>query len=481
MSEQAELARKVVDASALPGRAAALETVLDTVDPQDWIALDLGMRQMTWYGSGLPSVAWVHAGEPPADEASFAVALCHPDGRIRQAALTAGASVPALLPLVAVRCADWVAPVREQARALLRAALPGAAPRTVAEVTAVALRAAGRRHGAYAHDHLVETLRNADDELTGTLTSSRDRATCRLGHRVAIDQGRFSAAGLARIAATHEDVVVRDLCADAALARAATAAEYAEIVRPLLGSRHSRVRAAGVTALNRTAGVKEATAFLTDRSGVVRACARWVLRQHGVDPLPHYRAVCAGPHRAVSPGAAAGLGESGTTTDTDLLRRLLVHPTGAVRARAVAGLRALGTVEPEQLRPLLADPSAAVVREVSLALVPTAARLSELLLWERLAPDRPPHIRAAAYRLLSAHRSTVRLRCHLTLLDDADPGLRAQARAAAVRWAPADAASAYAALPAAERAHLDALIDRAAPALGGTATARLRWYLTVGR
>ncbi len=449
--------------------------------PQDWIALDLGVRQTTWFDrEALSSMAWVHAGEPPADEASLVAALCHHDGRIRQGALAAVESVPALLPLVAVRCADWVAQVREQARVLLRAALPGAEPRTVAEVTAVALRAAGRRHGAYARDLLVETLRSGDGELTDTLMGSRDRATCRLGHRIAIAQGRFSAAGLARIAATHEDVVVQDLCADAALARAATGAQYAEIVRPLLGSRHPRVRAAGVTALNRTGGVEEATASLADRSGAVRACARWVLRQHGVDPLPHYRAICSGPRAAVSPGAVAGLGECGGKPGAELLHSLLTHPTGAVRARAVAALRIIGTVETERLRPLLADPSAAVTREASVALVPDAARLSELLLWEHLAPERPRHIRTAAYRLLSAHRETVQLRCHLTLLNDADPGLRAQAHAAASRWAPAGAASAYAALPATERAHLDALIDRAEPALDATRTARLRWYLTAG-
>ncbi|MFG3570512.1 hypothetical protein, partial [Bacillus mobilis] len=314
-------------------------------------------------------------------------------------------------------------------------------------------------------------------ELVGNLTSSQDRATFRLGYRIAIGRGWFSAAELARVAATHEDVVVQDLCADAALARAAGSEGWAEIVRPLLGSRHVRVRAAGVTALHRTGGVEEATAYLADRSGTVRACARWVLRQHGVDPLSHYRAACAGPHGAVSAGAVAGLGESGGKADAGLLRRLLAHPTGAIRARAVAGLRALGAVEPDRLTPLLADPSAAVVREASVALVPDATRLSELLLWERLAPGRPRHVRAAAYRLLSAHRSPVQLRCCLALLDDEDPRLRARARAAALRWAPVHGTSGAAAFSPSERAHLEALLDRSAPLLGGATTARLRWYV----
>ncbi|MEV6670689.1 hypothetical protein [Streptomyces sp. NPDC051162] len=481
MSKQTGSARQVV-AAALTGSAATLEEVLGPLGPEGWVALDLGVRTVAWYQhGGLPSNSWARAGERPANEASLAVALCHPDGRVRQAALAAAASVPALLPLAVVRCADWVAPVREDARALFRAALSAATPRAVAEVTAVALRVAGRRHGAYARDLLTEFLRSAGQELIDTLTASQDRATGRLGYRIAIGQGRFSATGLARIAATHGDVVVQDLCADAALARAATAGQYAEIVGPLLGSRHSRVRAAGVTALNRTGGVEEAAAFLTDRSGMVRACARWVLRQHGVDPLPRYRAICAGPPGAVRPGAVAGLGESGAKADAELLRRLLAHPVAAIRARAVAGLRGLGAVEPEQLSPLLTDPSAAVVREASVALVPDATRLSELLLWERLAPDRPRHVRTAAYRLLSAHRGTVELRCHLTLLDDEDPRLRAQARAAAIRWTPGYGASAPAALSSSERAHLDALIDRSAPLLDSATMARLRWYVKSGR
>ncbi|WP_338933057.1 hypothetical protein WEB32_33255 [Streptomyces netropsis] len=480
MNKHDEPARKAVDA-VRRGSAASLETLLDAGDAEHWIALDLGIRRRSWYWSDtLPSMAWVRAGEPPANEPSLAVALCHPDGRIRQAALVSGAAVPALLPLVAVRCADWVVPVRAQARELLRAALVEADPTTLATVTAVVLRTARRRHGEYAQELVVETLRQADDELTDALLGSRDRATRRLAHRIAIGRDRFSPARLARLAATDDDVVVQDMCADAALARVGDG-RHDEVLRLLLGSRHSRVRAAGVTALGRTGRAEEATAFLVDRSGIVRACARWVLRRNGQDPLPHYRKACAGPAAAVSPGAVAGLGECGTRADADLLRPLLAHPSGPVRARAVGGLRTLGAAEPTWLRPLLDDPSASVVREVSVALVPYAAELPEAWLWERLAVDRPRHARTAAYRLLSGHRSTVRLRCHLSLLDDPEPGLRGRARAAVPRWDPADAASVYAALSTGERTRLDTLIDRAEPVLGGRVVELLRWYLRAGR
>ncbi|MEU2514112.1 HEAT repeat domain-containing protein [Streptomyces syringium] len=362
---------------------------------------------------------------------------------------------------------------------MLRAALAEPDPTTLATVTAVVLRTARRRQGEWARELVVETLRRADDELTDALLGSRDRATRRLAYRVAIGREHFSPARLAHLAATDDDVVVQDVCADAALARTGDG-RHDEILRPLLGSRHARVRAAGVTALGRTGRAEEATGFLADRSGLVRACARWVLRRHGRDPLPHYRKACAGPAAAVSPGAVAGLGECGTRADADLLRPLLAHPSGPVRARTVGALRTLGAADPTWLRPLLDDPSASVAREASVALLPYAAELPAAWLEDRLAVDRPRHVRTAAYRLLSEHRGTVPLRCHLSLLDDPEPGLRTRARAAVPRWCPADAASAYAALSPVERTHLDTLIDRAGPALGGRAVDLLRWYLGAG-
>lgn len=78
------------------------------------------------------------------------------------------------------------------------------------------------------------------------------------------------------------------------------------------------------------------------------------------------------------------------------------------------------------------------------------------------------------------HRSTVQLRCHLTLLHDVEPDLRGRARSAVVRWNPGDAASAYAALSPTERSHLDLLIDRSTAALGRDTSDRLRWYLRAG-
>ncbi|MER8034403.1 hypothetical protein [Streptomyces hydrogenans] len=108
-------------------------------------------------------------------------------------------------------------------------------------------------------------------------------------------------------------------------------------------------------------------AALPDRSGRPRACARWVVRQGGGDPVALYRAACAAPEPPVR--APLGLGECGSLgVDAPALRELTGHPEGRVRASAVAGLRLLYAVEPARMRALLDDPEPAVVREARRAL-----------------------------------------------------------------------------------------------------------------
>lgn len=390
----------------------ALEQALDVMDPDSWINLDFGVRELAWRlpelfhsnaspsgrrmnwdpGASMPRVMWP---QTPGD-AELAVALCHPDGRIREAAMNHAEERPALLALVVIRCADWSKPVRERARTLL-AATP---PHQLATHTALILRVGRRSRGGFAQELLIGALRAGPAAPVEALLDSGDRATARLAHRVALDRRLLPATRLAQTAARHRDVVVQDLCAEAAVAtlRAGTIEEFTEIVAPLLGSRQPRVRSAGVTALRRTERHADAEPYLTDRSAVVRACARWVLRQGGTDPAPLYRALCADP--AARPAVAVGLGECGVPEDADLLRTLLAHPVPRVRACAVAGLRALEAVRVDDVRPLLNDPSAAVVRQATAALLPWADRVPQELLRALLAADRPRHQRVAANRLL---------------------------------------------------------------------------------
>lgn len=393
-------------------RGLPLHDALDPSSARSWVALDLGVRILAWESPHLlPAHAWAAGRRPrwdrdaplpsvrlrdrPLSGSELALALCHPDGRVREAALGRVAGAVALLPLVIVRCADWAEPVRERARALL-----SREPATALVPWAgLVLLLSRRAQGGFALDLLGRALREGPAARVEALLGSDDRATRRFAHRVALDRRLLGPVRLARIAARTDDAPLQDLCADEAIASMGEADREA-VVSTLLAARAPRVRAAGVTALRRTGRHGEARGFLADRSAVVRACARYVLRQGGVDPLPLYRSMCAAP--ADHPGACAGLGECGVPGDAGTLWPLLGHPLPAVRLHTVAGLRALDAVDRERLAPLLDDPSSAVVRAATRALLPDAAGFSPQWLYDRTAADRPRPVRVAARRLLRA-------------------------------------------------------------------------------
>ncbi|MFK4071975.1 hypothetical protein [Streptomyces sp. NPDC029674] len=418
---------------------APLHRALDVADPAAWLALDAEVREVAWYRPPfLPE--WEHLAPLPADltqleESRLALALCHRDGRIRQEALGLSARYPGLLPLVVIRCADWAAPVREHARQLLRGALsvdcaPGLAP--------LILRVGRRDRGAYGVEVLGEILRRASRTQLAVLFADPDRGVRRFAYRLAIEGRLLGPAELARAASTDHDSVVQDLCATAALTALAVGDACEGVLPLLLSARNPRTRSAGVTALRRAGRPQQAEPFLGDRSALVRACARYVVRRHGGDPAAWYRERCTAlDDPELPPGAVIGLAECGNRADAGLLRPLLVHPAVGVRARAVTGLRELDCADAQQLRPLLDDFAAAVVRETATALLPSAKELPADWLWERTSSQRPRHVRVGAFRLLDARGGIVALRTAVGLLDDPDIKLRTWAAQSVQRWCPA--------------------------------------------
>ncbi|WP_369037842.1 hypothetical protein [Streptomyces adonidis] len=412
---------------------AALSDVVDAGDPGAWLGLDAGIR--SWlYWLPLPPAEVAALRYPDAlPESRLALALCHTDGRIREAALGSAAGCPGLWPLVVVRTADWVAPVRERAREVLRAVLGDVD--TAVGLAPLILTGGRRGRGVFAVDLLDEVLRRAPRERLAPMFTSADRGVRRFAYRLAVDEGDFSPAELARAAARDPDPVVQDLCAEAALAAVREGGAEGDVLDALLGARGPRVRSAGVTALRRAGQGERAEGFLADRAGVVRACARYVVRQVGGDPAAWYRDRCARPDDpALSPGAVAGLAECGERADAELLWPLAGHPDARVRARAVAGLRTLDVTDVRRLRALLDDPAPGVVREATLALLPFARSLDTERLTERLGGEWPRYARVAAFRLLDACGGLVRLRAAVSLLDDPDVRLREWAAASVRGW-----------------------------------------------
>ena len=280
-------------------------------------------------------------------------------------------------------------------------------------------------------------LRSADREALLPLLTHADRTVRRFGHRLAVEEGFLSPAELARAAARDEDTVVQGLCAEAALAAVAEGGADDDVLEPLLAARNPRARSAGVTALRRAGRGERAVGFLADRAGVVRACARYVVRQSGGEPVEWYRRRCAeAGDAALSGGVVSGLAECGDRSDAEVLWALTSYPDPVVRARAVGGLRALDVLDVRRLRALLDDPAPGVVREATLALMPSARMLDDGWLLERLAVERPRETRVSAFRLLNAYGGLVRLRAAVALVDDPDDKLRHWARQSVLRWHP---------------------------------------------
>ncbi|MFG2457484.1 hypothetical protein ACGFWE_10465 [Streptomyces sp. NPDC048523] len=402
---------------------ASLREMLDTTDPAAWLALDAAVRQTAW-----------RPGADPLTEAQLALALCHRDGRIRAAALQQAPAYPGLWPLVVVRCSDWAAPVREDARRVLAKVLdPGSAVRLMPLI----LRIGRRSRGDFVIDLATGLLRAAPRGTLATLYTGDDRITRRYAYRLAVAQGFLSPVELAHAAARDDDTVVQSLCAEAALAGIAEGDADDDVLEPLLAARNPRARSAGVTALRRAGRGERAVGFLGDRAGVVRACARYVVRQAGSDPVEWYRRRCADPgDPELSAGVVSGLAECGNWSDAETLWALTGHPDPVVRARAVGGLRLLDVLDVRRLRALLDDPAPGVVREATLALVPSARLLDDGWLSERLAVQRGRETRVSAFRLLNAHGGLVRLRAAVALLDDPDDKLRLWARQSVRRWRP---------------------------------------------
>jgi HEAT repeat protein len=402
---------------------ASLQEVLDPADPAAWIALEAAVRQTTW-----------RPGADPLTEAQLALALCHRDGRIRAAALKQASAHPGLWPLVVVRCSDWAQPVREDARRLLAEGLD---PESAVRLMPLILRIGRRSRGDFVTDLATGVLRAAPRGTLAPLYTDDDRVTRRYAYRLAVAQGFLSPAELARGAARDDDTVVQCLCADAALAALGEGDADDDVLEPLLAARNPQARSAGVTALRRAGRGERAVGFLGDRAGMVRACARYVVRQSGSDPVEWYRRRCADDDDlGLSPGVVSGLAECGDRKDAEVLWALTGHPDPVVRARAVGGLRLLDVLDVRRLRALLDDPAPGVVREATLALVPSVRMLDDGWLLERLAVGRARETRVSAFRLLTAHGGLVRLRAAVALLDDPDDRLRLWARQSARRWRP---------------------------------------------
>lgn len=433
-------------AALLDEAGGAVAAGLAGTGPEAWTAFDEEVRIQ------------IASSYPPPRSGRIESRLCDRDGRVREAALSAGQNPPP--QLVLIRCADWVPQVRERARRELAGIVARDPVAALVELSPLIVRLGRRDHGAWAVEQLEAALSGRHSPVTAGWRPGQPSATwswkaltgeqcadalARLGGRADLPTRRFAArltvaAGrtgvrdLALRAARELDPATARLWTDAALRAMAEDGPDGAAVDALLTGHIPMVRASGVTALRGAGRADQAARYLADRSGLVRACARWLLSQGGEDPYARYLALVTAPGQ-LSPYAVTGFSECAKQADAPLLRSLLDHPAGAVRAAAVAGLRRLDAATDDALLlPLLDDPWPAVTREASLSLLPVARRLDHRHLAGRIAPERPAHVRRGAFRLLRGQGGIHELRASVALSADPDPALGAQARATVRGW-----------------------------------------------
>jgi HEAT repeat protein len=353
-------------------------------DVRQWAEFDIDVRRTWWSG-----------GSPRTPREALAVEACAPDGHLRQAAvsrLSVGLD-PEALPLLLIRCVDWVPQVRAAARKAVLSKLDESALRAMLPLIGVLRR-------RQVDDWMTKLLRDTLPRLLDTALASGDRESRRWTHEEATRAGLLPPARLLEIALRDNDFRIRSRCGDALLDRG-------EAVEELLAAGTPKIRMRALTLLD----LDTAVAHLADRASAVRSMAQALLLKAGDDPAAHYRALPA------TAGVVAGLGETGTAADAERLERHLTDERPRFRAPAVRGLRRVAP-ESTAVRPLLTDPSPAVTRQVVEFLRGKPALVDEPALQALLSPANPVHTRRAAAALLRDRDSWLRLHTDLSLLHD---------------------------------------------------------------
>ncbi|MEW2500869.1 HEAT repeat domain-containing protein [Amycolatopsis sp. NPDC047767] len=385
-------------------------------DPREWLVVDESERRWSYYGQRLRrTLPWRRRSRVQLVEA-----VCDADGYIREPGVgqLRSSRDPEALPLLLVRCVDWVPQVREIARA---AVLARFAQEDLAPPLPLVVVLSRRAVDDWVDEHVLQPMLRSP-ELLDVALATPDLRTRRIVHESAQRAGLLSDERLASIAVHDHDDVIRTRVGRLLLDR-----DDPRFVLPLLDGGAPKVRARALQLL----GVETARERLGESSSLVRSMAQALVLRAGGDPAAYYRdALRSG---AVTRATVAGLGETGTLDDVDLLRAQLADERPRVRVAAVRGLRRL-LANPSDARAvrygreLLADPSPGVVREAAALLDGRLGPADRPHLLDLAAPARPLHVRRGAYTLLRGVSRWSRLATDLWLLSLPGDPLAADAR-----------------------------------------------------
>ena len=364
----------------LTAEAAAIPVanLLARVPLVELAGIDRALRQGGWFTDFFTSAWWeLRPGVLPRgrrQDPTFApltrLAMSHPNGHVREAAVRHAAEKPTTddLPFLLLRADDWVAPVREAAAEALALFLT---PRWAAEIVRLLplygiVAARKRLHRAVVDGFAAVLGSPAGRAALLADTRSTDPLRRRAAYRSLLDERMGGDRSLLARALADRDIQVRI----AALLRIRALGLLAEMGSILRGDPVGTLRAVGLEILPPGSPVHVAD-YLADRSSRVRHVAQKLLVGRGEDVLARTREVVARTRGRRLASALEALAEVARPADLVIGRSHLGAPSAGVRAAALRVV--VGAGDPGAIEVCLAalgDPSPAVARVAAALLRP---------------------------------------------------------------------------------------------------------------
>lgn len=455
--------------------AQVARSLLGQLVPLDYVSLDQAVRTRSSYGypnrllSEKDLAGFGTLGD--AASAAWGLASLNWNGYVREEAVKclAGVSTGAELPFLLLRLNDWVEQVRAAALEAVEARLQpdSAAPflRFLPLVLRLEYTQRSRNEKLISRiESFLQAPENAHLLAEGRLSSDREirRACFRLSFKKTVDSpwDEFGDALRAK------DPVVR-LWAARVASSLPVSPELRDFFDRLTHDRFVPVRRLALEAFADLFPHEspDRTQFaLLDSVASIRDDARRRLSQtERVDFASFYRKAFVEGPAAHLKAAIAGLGETGSASDSSELLPFLSHSSPKIRRTAI---RAISTLSRDEhlaaFEQAILDNEPSVSTEARKMLLRRAGLLNQQRLWDQLENDERPHVRKNILLLLDHTGKWDRLFYLLRATLDRDPTLASFARSCLKDWASSFNSSFTTPTPE-QLARIDQLLERLGP------------------